>query len=224
MRQLIASIGLIMVLYAVVCFDPSIRHPNAITLVPVLGTAGLLATAFPDTIVGRLLAARALVGIGLVSYSAYLWHQPIFVFAEIRHGQLAATSYVVLIALTFGLSILSWRYVEQPFRRQELFSGTRVRQASLAGCIALLCAGLLAHSFSGDSARLDAERAFIAGWSRDRSPSYRKCIYRHGDGRSISDACVFNQSDDAKVAIIGDSHAASIANQLAGCCPKQAGH
>ncbi len=70
---------------------------------------------------GRLLVSRVLVGIGLVSYSAHLWHKPLLSFA--RHRSLTEPNdFVVasLVVLTFGLAYLTWRYVEMPFRQKEI--------------------------------------------------------------------------------------------------------
>ena len=72
------------------------------------------------TFVARLLSNAVLVGIGLISYSAYLWHQPIFAF--VRLPSVAEPSGHVMAALCLAslvLGWLSWSYVEQPFRRRN---------------------------------------------------------------------------------------------------------
>ena len=92
--QVASILGLGLVLYAVFAFDPMVPFPSFWTLVPVLGTGLLLAGAGPGNPVGRLLALPPLVGIGLISYSAYLWHQPLFVFARIRHIELEPWQYL----------------------------------------------------------------------------------------------------------------------------------
>lgn len=74
--------------------------------------------ASPDTLVAKLLSKPAFVGIGLVSYSAYLWHQPILAFVKMRAlDELHPIIIIVVIALTFGLAYLTYRFVERPFRR-----------------------------------------------------------------------------------------------------------
>ena len=58
-----------------------------------------------------------MVGIGLISYSAYLWHQPILAFAKIQFDE-SILEYLlpVLCWLTFFLAYMSWKFVERPFR------------------------------------------------------------------------------------------------------------
>src|SRR3546814_14463703 len=79
-------------------------------LVPTLGTALVIIFGTSQTAVGRLLGHRVLVGIGLVSYSAYLWHQPLFAFA--RHRSPTEPSnwlYLGLSIFAIALAYLSWR-------------------------------------------------------------------------------------------------------------------
>src|SRR5690606_32434587 len=99
-----------------VVFDSATPFPGWRALVPSIGTAVILAFLRPEGVLGRLLSLRAMVGIGLISYSAYLWHQPVFAYAHIaglRPGLMGAFS---LVLTSLALAVLSWRYVERPFR------------------------------------------------------------------------------------------------------------
>ena len=102
-------------------------HPSFMTMIPVLGTCLIILFGTEDTVVGKILSWKYVVGVGLISYSLYLWHVPIFVFA--RHYDfmfnlennnyyyLSNTKYFFLIIVIFILSYFSWKYVEQPFRQ-----------------------------------------------------------------------------------------------------------
>lgn len=115
--ELLAGVGLTMILSAVAFFGPATPFPSVYTLLPTIGAALIVAVARPQTVVGRALAAPPLVGIGLVSYSAYLWHQPLFAFARIvTIGQNSLVTMGMLSALTFLLAAVTWRYVETPLR------------------------------------------------------------------------------------------------------------
>ena len=125
--ELGGALGLALLLYAVFSFDEATPFPGVYALVPTLGAALLILFASRDTVVGGLLGSRVLVGIGLISYSAYLWHQPLFAFA--RHRSLMPPGELVFGALavaSLGLAYLSWKYVEQPFRSRSLFSRRHV--------------------------------------------------------------------------------------------------
>ncbi len=115
----LALLGLAAVLGSILFWRPDVPAPGAWMLVPVAGTVLILMFAQAGGRMARALSHPGFVGIGLVSYSAYLWHQPLFAFA--RHYFVAeppATVMVVLVLLTFGLAWASWAFVEQPFRRR----------------------------------------------------------------------------------------------------------
>lgn len=136
-------IGLALIVYALCAFDDNTPYPSFYTLVPVAGTAILILYA-DQTPIGRLLSKPYLVGIGLISYSAYLWHQPLFALARLRspidpgHGVM-----VVLSIATFLLAWASWRFVEQPFRKQGGVFRTR-RSMFAAGGVATAVVVVLA--------------------------------------------------------------------------------
>lgn len=82
-KTVLASVGLAIVLLSFVLFDEDTRHPSLLTLIPVVGVALILAYASSEDFAGRLLSWKPLAPIGLISYSLYLLHQPIFVFYRI---------------------------------------------------------------------------------------------------------------------------------------------
>ena len=77
------SIGLLMIIYSIISFDDNMRHPSFITLIPVLGTVLIIAFSKQNEIVNTLFSQKIFVQIGLISYSLYLWHYPVFAFSRI---------------------------------------------------------------------------------------------------------------------------------------------
>lgn len=104
-HECLAASGFLLIALAVVFFDRNLPHPSIWTLFPALGTVLVIVFANASNATGRLLGSRLLVGIGLISYSAYLWHQPIFAFSRIYlREELDITATSTACALTFGLA------------------------------------------------------------------------------------------------------------------------
>lgn len=112
--------GLAMIVGAIFAYSGSTPFPSVYTLVPVVGTGLVVLFATEGTLVARLLGLRGFVGIGLISYSAYLWHQPLFAFARLR--SLTEPSHFLMAALAVAALLLAWatwRFVERPFRKRD---------------------------------------------------------------------------------------------------------
>ena len=118
--NLLSSSGLFAILFSVLFFDETTPFPSFFTLLPVLGVSLVILFGSEKTIVAKLLSNEALVKLGLISYSAYLWHHPIFAFARIRLIEQPPNIVMfALMLLSFGLASFSWRFVEQPFRNKK---------------------------------------------------------------------------------------------------------
>lgn len=109
--------------YCFVTYDENTLFPGASALLPCLATVGVIYGTRSKNLVSRLLSIRWFVGIGLISYSLYLWHWPIIVFTKIAFVPDPSPGLsVCLVALCFLLAFLSWKYVEQPFRKRKWFA------------------------------------------------------------------------------------------------------
>ncbi len=116
--ELLSLIGLAMIILPIFVYDKSTPFPGAYALPATIGTALIILFARTGTFAERLLAAKPMVAIGLVSYSAYLWHQPVFAFFKHRFGSAYFEDAVyLLIALSLLLATISYWLVERPFRR-----------------------------------------------------------------------------------------------------------
>ncbi|MEM8492020.1 MAG: acyltransferase family protein [Pseudomonadota bacterium] len=123
--NLLSFVGIGLIAASVVIFDERTPHPGFYTLLPVTGTGLLIAFSSGRDLVGRALGSRPFVAVGVVSYSAYLWHYPIFALSDLLLGA-KAERVLPLIAVTFLLSFVSYRWIERPFRSQDCISRGRL--------------------------------------------------------------------------------------------------
>ncbi len=142
----IALIGLAAIAHAIWTLSERSAFPGLNALEPVLAAAAILhGTQAPGSRVARLLGAKPLVAIGLISYSLYLWHWPLIVFGH--YYLLGPYRYVrlAMVVLAFPLAWLSWRYVELPFRKPRLLLSRRALFLSAfaaSGALALYGTGI----------------------------------------------------------------------------------
>jgi peptidoglycan/LPS O-acetylase OafA/YrhL len=153
--QVGSAIGLLLLIYAIFAFDKQTPFPSLYTLIPTIGTALICLCATQQTLVGKLLGSKPFVGIGLISYSAYLWHQPLFAFA--RHRSLYEPSKLLLCALVvaaFVLAYFSWKYVESSFRNKQRFSRKQIFIYGAVGSAFFVVLGLVGHFNKGYPSRM----------------------------------------------------------------------
>lgn len=162
-RDFLAAFGLLLIAYPIFAFDARTPFPGVHALAPTIGTAMVIAFADASTRTGRFLSMPLLVGIGLVSYSAYLWHQPLFAFA--RHASLeppGTATYLVLSAISMGLAYLSWRFVEAPFRKRGVLRRRTVFRFAGLATASMLAVGIAGHLTGGYFFRQDYTRRMTA--------------------------------------------------------------
>ena len=227
-RNAAASVGLAMIGAAVVLFSPLTPFPGIAALLPCVGAVLVIAAGSSGpTLAGRLLSWRPLVFIGLISYSLYLWHWPVIVLGREMLADAAwsgkTTVRLVLLAVSFVLAILSWRFVERPFRTS---AWTRRQIFTLAGAAALVlaAAGVALHVSDGLKSRYPPEIARIGDYLE--YPESR--LFRSGicmlDGRQTYAAydverCLEPAHPGPNILLIGDSYAAHLYPGLAEVLP-----
>lgn len=221
MAEILAGIGLVAVLVSFFLLDQATPFPGLYALLPAGGTGLILAFGHGGTIVGRFLGLPALVGIGLISYSAYLWHQPLFAFARLRSlDEPGVLLYGALSLAALGLAYVSWRLVERPFRDRRRIGMKGIFRGAVLASIAIVAMGV-AGRFSG-VAEIPARFGFSAeelaaidppnGNEAVRDCRWEKPIAVFGRIRT----CRFGDVASSKtIFLFGDSHAESLYSALA---------
>jgi peptidoglycan/LPS O-acetylase OafA/YrhL len=214
----LSTAGLAAIIAGTFLIQPGTQWPAALMLVPVLGAVAIIA-GNNDTPSGatRFLALKPVVAIGLISYSLYLWHWPLLVFAQFLRPALTRSETLALVAATFALAALSWQFVERPFRRRSGGVPFRTVLFSWAGCSALLIAiaagfratgGLPERYPAAARSYLDAEAELDSNPHPCRSPATSN--FSSGRICPLGSAA----SSGGQVIVWGDSHAEMYAAPL----------
>ncbi|ASP36098.1 acyltransferase family protein [Labrenzia sp. VG12] len=222
----LAFSGLGMIVVSILLFDRSTPFPSLWTLLPVAGTVLIILFEDGATLTGKLLGAKPLVAIGLISYSLYLWHQPMLAFTRIR--LLDAPSELMLLGvalLSVPVAYLSWRYVEQPFRKTATASFGKtstktILTVSFAALLLVFATGLFGVLSEGMRFRFAPSLVAIDDSRRDVSPLRAACYVDNKDknvkvGRLPRNDCTFpNESGGIDAILLGDSYADAVSWEL----------
>jgi len=209
-----AAAGLLMTVIPVFTFGPTTGYPGWLTAIPVVGTALLLQYADASTAVGKLLGLRPMVGIGLVSYSAYLWHQPVFALALHATGHHPAVGVQLgLIVLTLALAYLSWRLIEKPTRSSAQVATRRIWIGAGLGSAALVSAGLVANLRDGLPGRFDLDFSQFQAIDLPENRKHCLALFPEYEANCLASVNV-EPGKPIDYLVLGDSHAQAFAAGL----------
>jgi len=219
--SIIGNLSLLTLISALLLLPKDVDWPGAFTLVPVLATAGVLSYGTQVSIAKHMLSSQPLRMIGLMSYSAYLIHQPFIGFMTyLDMAPRTLPVKLLLLLSTFILAYLSWRLIETPFRQQRLpkYVGRGLLSAAAIGIVGLAIVG---DKTDGIPKRFSGQIADILAIENTFGANNKRCLnVRENVPQLDLDAtCVLGPDKPPSVAIWGDSHGAAIidavANQLA---------
>ena len=228
----LALLGLSAIIFSIFFYDESTPFPSVYALVPVLGVVLLVLYADKETLAAKLLSTKALVGIGLISYSAYLWHQPLFAYARVFQGGMAAEWQMLMLSLlSLLLAYFSWRYVESFFRNKKIISAKRIFLVSVAGFVFFISIGSIGNLKSKDinpgqfhpyhslaSLKLGnyvADNRFLQSQSWDILRKLSGDSEYAVENNTFDDELWFDMSvQDRKILLVGNSHSKDMFNVL----------
>ncbi len=217
--------GMLLLIFGFVFLDGTVPWPSMFTIIPVLGTAIIIMWCDDANGAGRLLSYKPVVFTGLLSYSAYLWHQPLLAFARLRlTDDLEDWAKAALIATTFILAFLTWQYIEKPFRKKKndgfIIGRSSIFVSSLFAACVFLSIGVSGHLTDGFPSRKAPSGLEFQEITRIlKRPKRLPCVFDL-TFMSVPEMppknCVFTTSEKpkARAIIIGDSHAAMIARYV----------
>ena len=232
-RNLASLAGMGMIAFSTLFYTQDTLFPGLSALVPCLGSALIIgAGEGGSSLMGALLSWRPVVFIGLISYSLYLWHWPVIILRNMgilvgiasigsHNVGLLASSHrfdmLVEISLSFALAILSWRFVERPFRKGPLRLSGRPLFALAGATLGILVgvsswailSGGLRNRFPAEALQL-VDRLDAKGQTNPQrvgtcfiTTEYHFEQYKPG-------MCLSEETNKKNYLVLGDSHSAML--------------
>jgi peptidoglycan/LPS O-acetylase OafA/YrhL len=192
-NTVLPALGLILIGHSILFFNDEIFHPSFYTLSPIIGVCLIIWFSNKNEIITKILSTKLFVGIGLISYSLYLWHYPIFAFARTAYiFDENEINKIFFGIITIILSIGSYYLIEKPFRNKK-YNFKKLLIIILSSIVFLFCVNLYVINENG---------------IKQRFPKIFQVKLREYNTK-------FYQKDNLqKVVLIGDSHSAAIEYNL----------
>jgi len=212
LSSLLELLGALAITGSIMLLDSESVFPGVTTIPVVLGTFLLILTMHKKSIIGKILSSRLAVGLGLISYSAYLIHQPLFVYIRLIDIYDKPILMVLLVPISLILAYLSWKYVEQPFRNKNWITSNAVFSFGLTAIVFFALIGVVGQLNDGFSKRFDYK--LVAVSENALVSPYRSSCHTDGINYLKPQSSCFYGKNNIEWAVFGDSHAVELAAAL----------
>jgi peptidoglycan/LPS O-acetylase OafA/YrhL len=206
-NNVLALIGIGMIIVPTFLYTETTGFPGFAVAIPVLGTALIIYCGTENpAFINRLLSIRPLVFVGKISYSLYLWHWPVIIFAKYYAiKKLTFWELGGVIFFTLILSVLSWKFIETPFREKKILKGRSIFVYAASVMIVAAVAGSIIY-FQTEPDKNAGERV----WSRACNVNQNK--NKHAD--NIEGCPLGDEKQRPSFLLLGDSHARAAAEGI----------
>ena len=195
LNLILPFVGLLLICHSVFFFNDKIYHPSILTLSPIIGVSLIIWFSNKDDFITKILSSKLFVGIGLISYSLYLWHYPIFAFMRITQFSYEnKIGQIFSIIILFLLSITSYKVIEKPFRNKKY------QFKKLFIILGIFIIFLISVNFY----------VIYENGIKSRIPK----IFQNRLTKSLYREDYYQKENTQKVVLIGDSHSASLEYNL----------
>ena len=205
-HNIYSILGLLMILFSIFFYDDSTKFPYYPTLIPVLGTSIIIYFNNENSLTYKILSLRYLVFIGLISYSLYLWHYPVFAIGRTTEifGDGVSKK---LFLITFILSLMSYFLIEKQLKNKK---SVNFKLLSILGVFYLF---LIMLSFASVTEKIKAVRGNILKNLAVGNQTSNLAVCK-GNKINKDGYCVFNSEEDKTLILIGDSHMQTLEKPL----------
>ncbi len=182
--------GLLATIFAIAMYTPEGNGIGQYNIAITIGTMLIIVGTASSSKLKDLLSSRAFVSVGLISYSLYLWHQPIYSFVRaLSSSRPDAVDYVAALGLAFLLSVATWKYVEKPFREKgRVKSRSFIVLVSTSSVLLIVFGVLLDRTYGLPRRAFDADIRVEDTDKRiynERAYKFKKNVFEHRDKKKI---------------------------------------
>ena len=217
-NRYLVLLGYLLIVLSILFFDRNTLHPSIITLIPITGTLLVLLYSsenFNESGVFVIFNNYILLKIGLISYSLYLWHQPIYqFFNQIYFIDTNNLVKFFIIFLLLILSFFSFKFIEQPFRDKRKISQKNIFIFYILSTILIILFCLYSLYLRDFSKKYSALVYDISNFSKYYENNNFNCSTSAENYISPNNACILGNEQKTELALIGDSHLDLISKEL----------
>lgn len=206
----LASLGLAAIVFSIFSYSENTPFPSAYALAPVLGVVLLVLYAGKETWVAKLLSTKLFVGMGLISYSAYLWHQPLLAFSkDLSAEPISNLEKYLLVILTFILAFFTYTIIEKNFRKPGLIRTKSFLVVVSIAAFVLIVSGFWFHAMEGFARNFYGETMYGSSkvWEQYNENFHKKFIDKNFTEKN-------HEIQRKKLLIIGNSFGRDFSNAL----------
>ena len=211
-NEIMAFIGFITIILSFIFVSESDPVPGIAALPTIIGTSLLILSGISHrTYISKILSFKAFVAIGLVSYSAYLWHWPILAFLRYAMIEIDLNIAILVILLTFILATISYFFIETPFRKNDLstkkvFKKYFILPAFIIITLSTLIVEVIDHRPSWVYSEKKLDKSFLV--IPNHKYHYSCLVSEFKNSIYTEERCVYPKNNKPTVLIMGDSNAA----------------
>lgn len=207
--NIVSVCGMFFIFYAICFFNQNLPYPSAFTLLPTCGALMVLIFANDKNFIGKFLANKILVGLGVSSYSIYLWHQPIFSLTKyLSPSEFSFSIQLSLIACVLIVGHFSFVFIEQTTRRRFDISGIGLLKYVICGLVIFISTGFTFYISNG----------FLSSYADTEAASHYQVLnakeYIPNQFNVLRNKSFDLEDPNPKVLIIGDSYAQDVTNAI----------
>ena len=212
-REVVSTVSVLGLIFCGWYYHEELPFPGVSAALPCLLTAGFICSNLRNqTSIGRVMSSKPFVFVGLISYSLYLAHWPILAFLKYQYGdELLLTTKIAAIVASFLLAIISWRWIEQPFRRRVILPKPRhVLLATFIAPALLISASVVINKNDGFPNRLPKVASdYLATRRRIAERKYKDRI--SPEQMEADEVPVWGDPEgEHEILVWGDSHAMAL--------------